>query len=85
MTAHRLWVRISAIGAAAREAGIIKRDMQFSPHLYRRTYATLLYKSGMGLKGIQQKTRHASIEILTRHYIHDEEPASPYFERLIVR
>ena len=85
MTAHRLWVRISAIGAAAREAGIIKRDLQFSPHLYRRTYATLLYKQGMKLKAIQEKTRHASIDVLVKHYIHDEEPAAPYFERLLVR
>ena len=57
--------------------------MQFSPHLFRRSYATLLYKSGMGLKAIQGKTRHASIEVLVRHYIHDEEPATPYFERML--
>lgn len=85
MTAHRLWVRISTIGAAAREARIIKRDLQFSPHLCRRTYATLLYKQGMKLKAIQEKTRHANIDVLVRHYISDEEPASPYFERLLVR
>ncbi len=85
MTAHRLWVRISTIGAAAREAGIIKRDLKSSPHLYRRTYATLLYKQGMKLKAIAEKTRHASIEVLVKHYIHDEEPASLYFERLLVR
>jgi len=83
MTAHRLWVRISAIGAAAREAGIIKRDLQFSPHLFRRSVATLLYKQGMKLKAIQEKTRHANIDVLVKHYIHDEEPAAPYFERLL--
>ncbi len=85
MTAHRLWVRISAIGAEAREAGIIKRDLQFSPHLFRRSYATLLYGCGMQLKAIQEKTRHANIDVLVKHYIHDEEPAAPYFERLLVR
>ena len=56
----------------ARAAGILKRELQFSPHLFRRSYATALYKSGMGLKAIQEKTRHANIEVLTRHYISDE-------------
>ena len=79
MSYNTLWHRISQIGKAAREKGIIKRDIQFSPHLFRRSYATLLYKSGMKLKAIQEKTRHASIEVLTKHYIHDNEPASPYF------
>ena len=85
LTAHRLWVRIKDIGERAKNAGIIKRDINFSPHLFRRTYATLLYKQGMKLKAIQEKTRHASIDVLVKHYIHDEEPASPYFERLLVR
>ena len=82
ITAHRLWVRIKEIGERAQAAGIIKRDLNFSPHLFRRTYATLLYKSGMKIKAIQEKTRHASIDVLVKHYIHDEEPASPYFERI---
>ena len=37
------------------------------------------------LKALQEKTRHANIDVLVKHYIHDEEPASPYFERLLVR
>lgn len=83
MTYNTLWHRISEIGKAAREEGIIKRDIQFSPHLFRRSYATLLYRSGMKLKAIQEKTRHASIEVLTKHYIHDNEPASPYFAAVL--
>ena len=79
-----LWHRIKNIGKKAKELGIIKRDITFSPHLFRRTYATMLYKSGMGLKAIQSKTRHASIETLTKHYIHDEDPASPYLEKVLV-
>ena len=83
MTPHRLWVRIKDIGSRARAGEIIKRDLQFSPHLFRRTYATLLYKSGMGLKAIQAKTRHANIEVLAKHYISDDEPASPYFDKVL--
>ncbi len=85
MTPHRLWVRIKQLGESAKEDGIIKRDLNFSPHLFRRSFATLLYKSGMKIKAIQEKTRHANIDVLVKHYIHDEEPASPYFERLLVR
>jgi integrase len=83
MTPHRLWCRIKAVGEAARAAGILKREIIFSPHLFRRSYATLLYKSGMGLKAIQAKTRHASLEVLTKHYIHDEEPASPHLAKAL--
>jgi integrase/recombinase XerD len=79
---HTLWYRVSQIGNTARAEGIIKRDVIFSPHLMRRTYATVLYKSGMGLKAIQEKTRHANIEVLVKHYIHDEEKASPYFQKI---
>ncbi len=83
MPYHSLWNRITDIGKAAREADIIKRDIQFSPHLFRRSYATLLYKSGMKIKAIQEKTRHASIEVLVKHYIHDNEAASPYFAAVL--
>jgi integrase len=78
-----LWVRIKKIGIAAREAGIIQREIDFSPHLFRRAYATGLYKMGMGIKAIQEKTRHASIETLVKHYVYDNEPASPYLEKML--
>ncbi len=80
---HSLWNRISEIGKKAREEEVIKRDLQFSPHLFRRSYATLLYKAGMKLVAIQGKTRHANVEVLVKHYIHDDEPASPYFAAVL--
>jgi len=83
MPYHTLWRRIKEIGQTARAAGVITRELEFSPHLFRRSYATCLYKSGMGIKAIQEKTRHANIEVLVKHYIHDEEPAGPYFERML--
>ena len=83
MQPHGLWFRIQQVGKKARAADVIKRDLQFCPHLFRRSYATALYKSGMKLKAIQEKTRHSSIEVLAKHYIHDEEPASPYFEKIL--
>jgi integrase/recombinase XerD len=78
-----LWHRIKKIGSNVKEEGIIKRNINFSPHLFRRSYATGLYKSGMGIRAIQEKTRHASIETLVKHYIHDEEPASKYLDLML--
>jgi integrase len=79
-----LWVRIKNIGEAAREKGVIKRDVIFSPHLFRRSYATTLYRAGKKIKVIQEKTRHASIETLAKHYVYDDEPAQPYLERMLI-
>ena len=75
--------RISAIGKATRDVGVITRALQFSLHLMRRSYAILLNKSGMGLKAIQEKTRHSNIETLAKHYIDDSEAASPYLEKAL--
>lgn len=83
MTYHTLWDRIRLVGLKAREEGIITRDLQFTPHLMRRSYATNLYKAGMKIKAIQEKTRHASIDVLVKHYIHDDEPAAPYLAQIL--
>ncbi len=73
-----LWDRVKKAGGSAKDAGIIKRDINITPHTFRRSYATILSKSGMGLKAIQVKTRHANIETLAKHYIDDSEPAAAY-------
>ena len=84
MTPHLLWTRIAQVGQAAREEGILTREaVQFSPHLFRRTFATMLYKSGMQVKAIQLLTRHANINTLTTHYIDDRESSSPYLEKAL--
>ncbi len=81
---YTLWTRVKKIGEAAKEAGVIKRDVTFSPHLYRRCYATCLYKSGMKIKAIQQLTRHQNIETLMRHYIDDNESPVQYLQKMFV-
>lgn len=75
-----LWDRVKKAGRSAKEQGIIKRDINITPHTFRRSYATILSKSGMGLKAIQVKTRHSNIETLAKHYIDDSEPATPYLQ-----
>jgi hypothetical protein len=37
----------------------------------------------MGIKAIQEKTRHANIEVPVKHYLHDDEPAGPYFAKML--
>jgi integrase len=83
MPYHVCWYRIHKIGEKARAEGIIKRELQVSPHLFRRTYATLLYRQGMKIRAIQEKTRHSNIETLMKHYVYDDDQASPYLAKII--
>jgi integrase/recombinase XerD len=80
---HTIWARVKKIGMKARESAIIKRELVFSLHLLRRSYATGLYKSGMGIKAIQHMTRHASVETPMKHYVYDDELATPYLDKLL--
>ncbi len=82
LTPHCLWERVKRISKGARQEGVIKRDINITPHTFRRTYATLLNQSGMKLKSIQLKTRHSNIETLTKYYIDDSEPAGKYLDLL---
>ena len=79
---HILYCRIKRIGKKVAEAGIIRRQLTWSPHLFRRTFATTLYKSGMKLKALAEKTRHSNLEILIKHYVDDAEPTAPYFVKM---
>jgi site-specific recombinase XerD len=80
---HALWTRVRRIGERARTAGLLKRELQFSPHLFRRSFATLLARSGMDLKSVQVLTRHASIETLCKHYVDTSEKGAPVFARIL--
>ncbi|MBA7493528.1 Tyrosine recombinase XerC [subsurface metagenome] len=79
---HALWYRVKKIGEMVKREGIIKRDLTWSAHLFRRSYASGLYRKGMKIKAIQEKTRHKSIDVLINHYIDDSEPASPYLAEM---
>ena len=79
---HTLWRRTQEIGTELRQAGILKHEVQFSTHLFRRSYATNLYKQGMGITAIQAKTRHENVETLLKHYV-DDEPANKYIEKIL--
>jgi integrase len=81
---HALYDRLKNIGVEARKAGILNRNIVFSPHLMRRSYATtILYKSGMGIKAIQEATRHSSFEVLWKYYINDAESPVPFIAKAL--
>ncbi|MBA7481040.1 Tyrosine recombinase XerC [subsurface metagenome] len=78
-----LWTRIKNVGTEAKKAGIIKRDLVFSPHLFRRSYASALEKMGMPVSSIQKKTRHSNLETLAKHYLSNDEPAESYLDKML--
>jgi hypothetical protein len=80
---HCLWHRIGNIGKQAVEAGILRGSLQFTPHLFRRSYITQLYRSGMKLKALQKKSRHRSLDVLINHYIDDSESAALYLAKIL--
>lgn len=78
-----LYERLRQVGAAAREAGVITRTVTWSPHMMRRTYATGLMRAGMDLKSVQNKTRHANLETLARHYLDSSDPSTPFLDKML--
>lgn len=80
MPYHTMWRRMKDMGAAARADGILKRDLVFSPHLMRRTFATVLHGAGMAVRAVQQQTRHSNVATLEKHYLKNKEASSPYFD-----
>lgn len=80
---HTLWHRMKQLGKKAQSMGLIRRSLEFSPHLFRRSYITGLYRAGMKLKALQQKSRHRNMTVLIDHYIDDSEPASPYLAQIL--
>jgi integrase len=80
---HTLWHHVRALGKKAVEAGLVRPSLEFTPHLFRRSYITQLYRSGMKLKALQKKSRHRSLDVLINHYIDDSEPATPYLAKVL--
>jgi integrase len=64
-----IWARIHELGRAVHEAHLVRGDLQFSPHLFRKTFATLYYKQTRDIKSTQLATRHSSVAVLLKHYV----------------
>lgn len=77
-----LWRRVKEIGKAAMAVGVIKRNIKITPQICRNSYATVLYKSGMKVVDIQEKTRHTSVDALVKRYIDSNESAESYLAKV---
>ena len=74
---HAAWYVIKKVGQEAQACGVINRNrkLTWSPHLLRRTYATMLYRKGVGVVAVSQLTRHKSVNTLVTHYVDDRQRA----------
>jgi integrase/recombinase XerC len=75
--------RIRSIMAREKASGTIIRDFKASPHLFRRTAATLLSRNGMDLVSISRFLRHSKIDTTVKHYIVEQAPASPIMGKVL--
>lgn len=83
LTKAVLWIRLHDIGETLKAAGSIRREIEFSAHLFRRSYLTLLSKAGMSLRAIQGISRHANIETLAKHYVDDTVSSKTYLDKIM--
>ena len=79
MSYPTLYHRIVNIGMALRTADVITRDIDFTPHVLRRSIITNLSKAGMRVKALQGFSRHSTVDTLLKFYVDDEEPAKTYY------
>jgi integrase/recombinase XerC len=84
LTPNGLLQRVRALMARAKAAGLLTREYKASPHLFRRTAATLLSMNGLDLVSVSRFLRHAKIDTTVKHYIVDQAPASPIMGRILL-
>jgi integrase len=68
-----LWVRLRELGDILKSQGKIRRDIQFSAHLFKRTSLTLAGKNGASISRVQRLGHHSNIQTTMTHYWNDEE------------
>lgn len=83
MKKSTMWVRLKDISTALKAEKIIRENIQFSAHLFRRTYLTLLVKSGMDIASVQKHSRHSSVQTLIDHYVDTNEKAGKHFKEVM--
>lgn len=78
-----MWTRMKSVEKVLKNGGVIRHDIEFSAHLFRRSYLTLLNKAGMGITALQEHSRHSNIQTLTGHYIDNKESTRPYLDSIL--
>ncbi len=84
LKANTAWCLVNNLWEKLQREDFFGREIKLHPHLFRRTYATLLYKAGMQLIDVARKTRHASIDCLVKHYIGSSEPSKAFWDKILV-
>jgi len=74
MCKSTLWVRLRDIGKELKEQGKIRKEIEFSAHLFRRSFITHLNKKGVDIKTISHGARVSDLGGLYNHYIDNPEP-----------
>ena len=78
-----LWHRLKKLGADLVARGELRPSVEFSAHLFRRTFCTQMVKLGMPAHQVEEHLRYSSIGTLITHYIDDRESIMPYLDRLL--
>ena len=78
-----LWIRLRDIGDQLKRSGLIRKEIEFSAHLFRRTFLSLLSREGMKTVEIQRHSRHSNIKTLINHYIDQAESTRPYLDKIL--
>ena len=77
-----LWSRLKKIESEVKAQGIIRSNLEFSAHLFRRTFLTLLSQAGMPLRDLQAAARHANITTTAKHYLDSQANTIEYVSRI---
>ncbi len=84
LKSNTAWSLIDKLWEKLQRENFFERDeVKLHPHLFRRTYATLLYNAGMKIVDLARKTRHSSIDCLVKYYIGANEPTKDYWNKIL--
>lgn len=83
MKKSSLWVRLRDIGNALKRKGKIRQSIQFSAHLFRRTWATLNLKNGMDITALADAGRWSNIQTLQKHYADTLTSTQSYTDKIV--
>jgi integrase len=83
MSKATLWVRLRNIGDELKRSGHVRQSLEFSAHLFRRTFATLGVKNGMSVWELKEAGRWSSVETANKHYVSVERRTRQYTQRFV--
>lgn len=77
------WRRLSQLGSELKQQGIIRSDIEFSAHLFRRSFMTHMAQLGMSVADLQRAGRHSSFDTSLKHYIEAQGATQSYVTMML--